>query len=356
MKRISTVLAASANPTLSAFLHRWRSPFVLLALVMATSHVQADDVSKLRAGIEERVKAFSTVDITWTVTSHFENAINKGDSKDPFGVTVTEPSVDGTPAAIFEWEARLRCDGSRLRLEYVRPTWDFGESRFTLPPRVFAFNGNVGRFLLTKEDASFPYRGVVSDPPMQWGRRMDFAPLLWHFRGFAYPGMLGQRFFAADAEISREIVGARPYIVITRRSGAGNSARNEVLWVEAEPPHSIRRLTQTQNEQLQCDLRVDHFQKVGGHVVPWQWSFEDCNAEGIFRVSSRAKVLKALVNQPIEEGVFNLEFPPGTMVRDEESEGRRFIFIGNNRREFEVTPRQAADASSAEQLLRMLDD
>lgn len=356
MKRISMVWAASANPMLSAFQQRWLSPFVLLALVMATLNVQADELSKLRVGITERVKAFSTVDVTWTVTSHFEKASNKGDSRDPFGATATDQRVDDKLPATFEWQARLRCDGSKLRLEYARPKWDFGELRFTMPLRVFVFDGSAGKFLLSKEEASFPYRGVVTGPQMQWGRGMDFAPLLWHFRGFAYPGMLGHRFFDADAEISRETVRARPYIVITRDSGTGNSARKEVLWIEAEPLHSIRRLTQTQNGQLQCELRVDHFQKLGGRVVPWQWSLEDCNAEGMFRVSSHAKVLKALVNQPIADGVFNLEFPPGTMVRDEESEGRRFIFIGNNRREFEVTPRQAADASSAQQLLRMLDD
>lgn len=328
---------------------------VAILLVATATQICAHELSELHDAIEKRTRSYSMVDITWTITSEYAEALNQSENySDPFGTSGPKVAFNGQLPVTFKWQARFRCSGSKVRLDFISPNWSFGEEKFNFPINSFLFDGIEGRTLATYTDSPFPNRGTVARPPLPWGQRPEFIPMIWHFRGFDYPGNFDRVFFADDTVVARERSDDGESLVLTRRNIG--SAVCSILHVDASYPHVIKQCSHSEDGQIRYETRVSGFQALGDSVVPQRWSVKSIDPTRSFRISSKAVVVRALINRPVDESVFSLPFPSGSLVSDHRGDYRkRFILIGDGEREFEVSQRQVRDAVSAQQLLQLVE-
>lgn len=328
---------------------------VISCLSIGIGATRADelDIVELQRRVKERVKIFSTIDLAWKATSHFTRADSARLASSPFG-DETSQTNERFPAT-FEWQAHLWCDGDKMRLEHARPVWMFDNSRFETPNTLLVFDGDEAKFLSTYIDNSFAHQGIVRNDPIYVIGDADFSQFVWHFRAFTYPGMLAE-FFSADVEVSQEELEGRDCSVVRQHKRRSNgSTYEQALWLDIEADCVVRRNAALVNGRVTYDHRISHYRNDDGHMVPERWNFESYDPNGRLLRSMSAKVIQAIINQPIAASVFQLEFPEGTSVSDQRGEGERRLLIGTGEREFEVTSAQTAAATSPMELLESLE-
>jgi hypothetical protein len=183
----------------------------------------------------------------------------------------------------------------------------------------------------------------------------DFSPFVWHFRAFAFPGMLGSRFFLPGAELSQEKLDGKTVVVLkSRRRVPPGMALEYTVWLDPESDYSVCRFSKAWDGRLQDDHRLKYVRNDDGHYVPVEWQFEEFY-RGRLIESKSVKVVDAVINRPVEETVFKLEFPLGTTVVDQREQRERYMLIGTKGREYQVTLKQTDGAASPEELLATLD-
>lgn len=333
----------------------WRTFAITVScLSIATGVTRANelDIVELQRRVKERVKNFSTIDLTWKATSHFTRADAGRLGTSPFGDETSETN-ERFPAT-FEWQSHLWCDGDKMRLEHARPVWMFDNSRFETPKKLLVFDGDEAKFLSTYIDNSFAHQGIVRNNPIYVLGDADFSQFMWHFRAFTYPGMLAE-FFGADVDVSQEELEGRDYSVVRQRKrGSNGSSYEQVLWLDTVADCVVRRNTTLVNGRVKYDHRIRYRRNDDGHIVPERWDFESYDSNGRLLRSMSAEVIQAIINQPIAASVFQMEFPEGTSVSDQRGKGERRLLIGAGEREFEVTSAQTAAATSPMELLEAL--
>lgn len=322
---------------------RRKTPLAVTLLCVVTHSLIVQGVettAEIRTHIEDRVKKFSTVDLTWKVKTQFTEVHGSTIRSDPFGDDRKASNVEGKFPATFEWQGHLQCAGSKLRLKFSRPSWIFDASEFQLISSDDFFDGTIGKHLRARAGRPFPHQGIIENRPIHAGDN-DFSPFLWHFRAFVYPDVLCNRFFSPDVQVSNESLDGRTYVVM--------KLPKQTVWLDPLADYSVARLTTMINGQIRYDLRMNN-ERINGFVLPKRWTLEYYE-NGKLSTSNSTEIVKAVINEHIDDTVLSFDFPKATIVSDVRGDRERLVIIGAGQREFPITHQQTAKASSAEALL-----
>lgn len=332
------------------------SLITLMCLGIATGVARSEDLlAKAKTEIEQRAKWFTTIDLTFKSTTTLTRAGKKLDPnelQDPFGSNDGSPMYAKLPAT-FEWQARFRCDGTKLRLDNNRPGWIPRQLQFGLVPRVLVFDGVATKLFLTVAGERFPQQGFLWKNQLHSAGTLEKSPLLWHFRAFAYPEVFGNEMFKPKVIVSTKVLEGQPTVVLRHTLKTRQSTILYALWLDPQLDHSVQRFAQFRDESVLDDLRVTNTRREDGLVVPTQWRSTE-KADGITFATS-ATLISAEFNQAIDQAIFKLDFPEGTVVEAGRQDEKRKWMIGRGQREYPFTEQQAAQAGSAQKLQAVLE-
>lgn len=332
---------------------------------MLSASVHAETLDEIRKHVKARCDAYSSVDCNWKVVSKFTESYGKRVRFDPFGDDLKAGSTERLPAT-QAWTASFQSAGPKLRLSHNQPLWSARESRLRKFPRTLVSDGTESRSLEVYDSHT---QGIwtKAQNPVNVGFDRNFTPILTQFLALHYPIA---SLFNPDATPTIETgdLDGQACVVLRwnhpRQEVGGRELPKYALWLDPAADYSARRYTCTRAGVLENDIRIELGQR-DGMWVPTRWQYYDRHsAAGELMAVHSSELLDITLNEPIDDSLFVLAYPRGTIISDQRAPSReklqrrpteRTILIGSNQRTYEVTRQQRAKAGSTEALLEELE-
>jgi hypothetical protein len=222
------------------------------------------------------------------------------------------PKQPVPPAELtLESTNRLVIDGGKVRYENNHPAWRTGDSAVIKKQVVVSCNGSA-------EKRFFPegvYGGARPYGIIEKGVRLDFvggpelAPILWSFHGLnpaLHRAVIGRLkptggTLLIDGSVCQE------YIL------RASERMKDLYWLDPKKEHVIVRWQRLSRVIDQLDVR---YRLQDGTWVPESWVRTQSAPDGTVFSRTTADVVEMRLNEPQPAELFELRFPPGTLIQD----------------------------------------
>ncbi len=290
------------------------------SLLLAFSDVPLADaqqallIDRIHAAWIDREQEISTFQYEWTYTMTL-TAASAADAPDRRILESSAPR----DFALRDMQARLIVDGHKVRYESSSISMIHGKEGLQ-QPAVSAFDG--------EQMQSFQPSAVVDYDQGVIGRAERFdewvsahlQPPVFSFRATLspLPALTPENFriVAVDAEFA-----GVPCLIIEERRGARTEALHDKLWLDARSYLTLRWESWV-GERLWADAEVNYQADAVLGTIPQSWTTTMYSAPG-GAVSMRydAQIINYVLNEPVSEETFRIEFPAGTRVTDKNRGG-----------------------------------
>ena len=269
-----------------------------------------NDVIKAR---KEREARFRSGRFVWKERRFLaKGAIHSAGEPDLWGAKGAIPPADVT----HEYQRSLLFCGGNVRYAENEPIWSGPANDFRTELRDTVWDGKVARALDTRDGReTFRYQGQVTSSSFRITGMAVIKPIMIHYRPASDP--LGYRRLQ-ESTANRAMIGDSPCVVFRRKPNRFGVVR--CVWLDPERGYLVRRWLSERDGQIlgQTDVFYD-YDPVHGWV-PRGWKRVQCNVAGKLTRSEEATVLERSLNVDLAPSEFQLEFPAGTLVSDQDVE------------------------------------
>ena len=305
-----------------------------------------------------RCEAYSTVDCQWKVASKFTQNFATRVGIDPFGDAREQAVSDKRLPATLVWTASFQSAGPKLRLSDNQPSWG-RELIFRKLPRILVSDGTESRSIRVTNSQTRSGLWTKAQNPRNVGFDQHLTPILTQFQASRYP--IASLF---DPEVTKAVIEKATWdghqcVLLRwdhpRQQPGGRELSKYALWLDPAADYSVRRFITTRRGVIEFDIRI-RLAEQDGLWVPKQWKWSDYHhPQGKLMAVHFAEMVDVRLNKPVDDSLFELPFPRGTLVSDQRERLDRELLIGSEERVYEVTSQQRAKAGSLEVLLEELE-
>jgi len=311
------------------------------ALVGAAAGITADPAGGRAATLQawkERQTRVTSAKFVITETS----TIGRGTQTSPRARQQgrTYPPEDVT----YETPVVIAFDGGKLRYAFKAKSWSEEKQKYLPHDYLAAFNGTDAKMLISPGRDEF-YKGRIGAKSQHDDvGNYHLFPVL-----FAYRAVDPTMSLIAQKELIDQ-----PRTEVDRRECAvylvGRPAKGQETRVYVDPArgHSVVRYTHTSNGKLRLKIDVSYREDPAFGFVPaaWEIAVKPDDAPQYFS----AVVKEASLNQAIDPGYFEIDFPPGSMVADYKAKPPKEYIIRLDRSVRPIPPEDAG--ASFDELVR----
>ena len=260
------------------------------------------------AEMDSRRRIYKTVDATVR-----QNTVIRPQQKLPPHISAKQaaasPLLRTAPDQVT-W--RLCIDGPKCRLE----SGDVHSKDIINDARVEVFDGKNAKTLYPAIGESgtdiYPYGFVFREPSRQSDSLFIARPLYWTFSGIG-TGVLGFDKTKLLVQSQRGIFDESECVII---ECPGDKGATHNFWIDPAKDYSTVRYSSVIAGQTTTQLDCHYQKDQTGLWLPHKWTAWWFDRTGQPSKSFEAEVIACVVNKNMSEEVFNLEFPPGTIVSD----------------------------------------
>jgi hypothetical protein len=222
----------------------------------------------------------------------------------PRGVNV--PAEDSTRENI----TTLILDGANWRYEHLGHVID-GRTGNVVPEHTTAVSkdGN-GRVYMPKGVYDHPLGNITRLKKEDIPRDLTAKPLFLLLRSLSV-GLFKVEDYAISA-LKGHVEGGSCVIV----QGKQTDPNREAYWVDPAKDCAIMRYTISNQERVLVKMDLYYARSAEHGLVPARWHIVSSDMNGKTTESTSAFVVDYAINVPMDPRLFELEFPPGTLVRD----------------------------------------
>jgi hypothetical protein len=284
-------------------------------LLCQASGQESPSVDSIIRDWKQRQEHFQTLSFTWTAEMTWVKGSLLGKPSSS-GTPTPGQSHKITPAEDVTQNSHMTLKVKGGWIGYTRdgPQWTPAIEQF-LPERYeYSFDGSDSKDFFEKtekEPVDHPvgYVNVEKKPDVT---NYEFWPILLHYR--AIDPKVG-RFSSAQWTIVQTGVRLRERDCALLKWTDANVGE-EMCWVDTARQSAIlRHIVKTNGYVIQTDIDYKAVPQQGW--VPSSWKIQDLSADlRKIKLSSTATVTTAILNEPLNDEEFRLNFPPGTEVMD----------------------------------------
>jgi hypothetical protein len=229
----------------------------------------------------------------------------------PFNPAVPVPSEETT----LESTDRIVMDGEKLRYEDNHPAWDLRDAKFYQKSCVHVVNTSTGK-------AYYP-NGIGSDGAPTGvltgeARLIDIkspvlTPITVMFRGWSPAISPYPVDDMKSSGIKLPIDGApcQEYVIDYRADELRVSC-----WFDSTKEWALRRIRKQKLGSLLEQTDITSYRQDACGMIPTSWAYNRYSLGRTLLKSTKVQVLELRINDPQPAEQFELQFPPGTEVRD----------------------------------------
>ena len=273
----------------------------------------------------ERRKASETVQASWRTTMRFSEAY-------PAGRTVRPRGKDNQPNPQPPGKVELPETGSTISISGDRVRYDnrgasfVGDDKGVDVPMSRAFDGSILTTLVN-------YSGVTDRKPQgrvagadefdSWGT-IHLLPLFYAVRPF-HKDVFGTREEWSLLPETARINNQECVVLKSLRGREDPAAQIAVtVWIEANRLFPLR-VTYENNGHVVAKCDMEFTRNEAANWIPSSWSSEIYTGAGEVLEASKNHLQSVSLNTPIDESLFLIEFPVGTVVIDKLLDDATFI-------------------------------
>ena len=264
---------------------------------------------------EERVRSaeFAWTEVRTTRMAPAESAVGG-----PFGLEDAPPATEATSEQHLhrhEYRQELAFKGEKYRFRDSMPGLTFDRSKYEMPERVFASDGEVRwEYFESTVPKTTPYLGSIQhhtkDAVSSIAMNLSNKVLFLHLRPSVHaPDLFSQ----AVVSVPRAVLDDTECVVI---AVPGLRGMQEFFWLDVHLQFSMRRFVRRSDENTVMQIDVTYDQPSGDTPIPMSWRILRQFVNGDFHTMYEVEVLTGKINQDIEDTHFAVSFPANTLVAD----------------------------------------
>lgn len=291
---------------------------IVCALAFATSglaqtDVRIEDVLKAWQERQERTKSLR---VAWTE----DFTETKGSLTKLLGAQAGKGHVP--PADVrFQNSAELVLEEGKIRFRYRCKVWCESKQVYVDDDALHVFDGKSGKKLTTGGTISYPF-GIITTEKKSGDRTVPvLRPILVTYRP-THPDLSPYKGLPYVVTGSRAVVQNRICSEMEVRNRPG--ANIDRLWVDPGRGYTVTRVTNSENEKLTLKIDIQYRQDEVNGWVPQSWEIASYLSDGSLHRSIRARVTAIEINPTVSKRDFDIEWPVGTYVSNENT-GEDFI-------------------------------
>jgi hypothetical protein len=310
--------------------------------------VSVDDVAR---AWEDRSARVRTLRFKWhdryTISSGFflRPAPGVENPDNPHGLVVPEKTTtfDQSFSLVFDAD-KIRDEGKKILLSAEQK----------LVPQVYTWVVNDGDFRQLDEPGGARYprgrarRADALKPPLRGDANLlpvymvyrPFDPVVGTFPDFA------RRFHTVEGRFAVQ----ERDCALLRDDQQKPSDNVTSIYVDRERDFLPMCMTRERNGSELYRVTFGEYERDGDEWVPMHWKASVFLGDGSVGIASASTVEKFAINGPVDSGEFELEFPPGTWVKDQESRTGYVMLDGGEKRQ--ITHDELVSGAKYEDFLR----
>lgn len=287
---------------------------VFLAAAFGAPRVSADEGAAPPVTVEQIVGAW--------------NARSDGIRSLRFSFTDTSVHVRKNVSVVRNHE--LVVDGSRYRHEWRGENWVLPEVRVRAEHQLSLFNGTDAFSLIEPEEHNnqgYPAGGALTPGEADDYRSEAHSNAVWpvfHTFRSRQPWFLPLKLSAWRINPQRGTIRGRTCVILDEIDPGGSGILYR-LWVDPERNFIALRKEMGSETHVNSLLDVEYIEDSPGDWVPHHWTDQyygrDESGKPVLVDTSDYNVTDYALNGDIDDKLFEFEFPPGTVVKDQR-EGR----------------------------------
>lgn len=217
--------------------------------------------------------------------------------------------------AILEHEYTLWMDGDKVRIDNEGNVWSFDQGEFVPERMVTASDGQSSWEFRPSVTAKRRSEGTIYDKSeCRAASLMNYKPFFGTYRLRYLLGSDRDVIEEAWVLAGQEEVGGVECVVLKKSRGGGREVR---CYLTPEKDFSLVRFSLHSKGRMSRRIDVTHSRDDSHGWVPATWQISKMNtADGTLGSSFAATVTDYSINSPIDPGLFQMNFPVGTVVLD----------------------------------------
>jgi len=238
------------------------------------------------------------------------------------GLSFRHGMIEGIPEST-SYPVRFRFavnDAGFLRMEGHIKIWDSENAGLIDKDSLHVFGPGGRKGLYNKSQFDFPVGHITTRSRTSIGRRAIIVPIRLVY--FVLDKDIG---LYAGSEMSlmpdsESISGYRCVAVRADSISKGGGTVSDILWVAPELAHVPLKLSRSAGGTLSRSIEFKYEKSLEGHprLAAWVDTTYDSKGRVVDRIDVQCDSL--VVNQPLSDSLFDVEFPEGTVVTDIVSE------------------------------------
>lgn len=269
-------------------------------------------VNQVTSMWKTRQAKFHTVKYAWTE----RDTLPKGSIQKPNaplrpgfeGLTI--PPEDIT----YDVPYQLALDGDKMRYSYEGKAWSVEKKSLLPDPYISVFDGSVSKIFHPSGYTQWPVGIIRPEKRNVDSRNYHVKSLLLAFRPL--PTTTGS-FSPSDFTISKEraLLQNKECIVLQQPLRAG--VTSQTLWLDPSRNLVVLRYMESRSGKVGLKLDIQYTNDPDSGWIPASWECLASNPNGSLQEAFAATVTTYKINGPISPDEFQIDFPPGTRVRDQ---------------------------------------
>ncbi|MCI0684464.1 MAG: hypothetical protein L0Y71_20320 [Gemmataceae bacterium] len=287
---------------------------VLAACTFPGFSVADSNIEKASHAWRKRQDSFRSGKFEWTEDVFYR----KGSIRDPTTTRESKPTADYVPPRDFSYQSEVRVSFAEVEIRYAyeRLEWLPGASEPNSQSSNTVFDGEATQCFWPSGSTKWPVGHLLS-PKRKFIEASNYHtwPVLMTYRNL----LAGMQLISFDSFREAETnstVNGRRCIVLDELPLPGKD-RRRTLWIDTERDFTLARFEASVDGRPIHRIEVEYIQDKEHGWIPHSWRITELNSDLSLNRSFSAKVSKWSLNVPLPEGEFRIEFPEGTVVRDE---------------------------------------
>jgi len=269
---------------------------------IARSEEQSEIVNAIFSAWEAREARISSAEISfdtnWNASASYYSDGYSGTQNERFPVP---KDMD------YEAKEELLYDGIRIKYAYIGPVLNIDSGELRQHKDVFSYNGTDRRAFKQVAVNNEPLQGYISDDPqLRVETLRRFNPIFWYLRP-AKSILNRVKYLSIVPHGDQESDSDKDIVVLANAKGSRR------YWVNTSKDCNIVRLERVSlSGELEWQIDVEYISHKEFGWIPDAWSDTSLSKTGHRIVKSRTTQIQ--VNHDIEPLMFDISFPPDTLV------------------------------------------
>lgn len=230
---------------------------------------------------------------------------------------------------VQEVKTFLSIDGDKMRYSFDGPMWSESKQRFVPQQYISTYDGKTSSYYwppgVREGNGAILARKYNKDVST-----FHVMPLLINYRLFN-TSMTNHRLQEVIPTEEKGVVGDRLCLVMKEKSRLDRKSLY-LLWIDPERDFIVRRLEFLRNDELALRMDIDYSRDAQYGWVPNSWQTMRPSKEASMFESYKCTVTAYEFNSTLDPEDFEISFPPGARVYDENSDREYIVTEGGGQR------------------------